>query len=112
MSGSCRYRLFYETVVRADLLSKLQYKNVHQIPKVTSISVSGATHTTLGRGLDNPVYHEGSLAVLRGNLAPGGAVIKPAACAPHLRDTIHSGLKLHHMVCALLCLHCAHRRRI
>ena len=41
------------------------------------------------RGLDNPVYHEGSLAVLRGNLAPGGAVIKPAACAPNLRE--HTG---------------------
>jgi dihydroxy-acid dehydratase len=34
------------------------------------------------RTLDNPVYHEGSLAVLRGNLAPDGAVIKPAACDP------------------------------
>ncbi len=34
------------------------------------------------RPLDNPVYHEGSLAVLRGNLAPDGAVIKPAACDP------------------------------
>lgn len=28
----------------------------------------------------NPVYREGSLAVLRGNLCPDGAVIKPAAC--------------------------------
>ena len=27
----------------------------------------------------NPIYGEGSLAVLRGNLAPSGAVIKPAA---------------------------------
>jgi dihydroxy-acid dehydratase len=34
------------------------------------------------RPLDNPVYHEGSLAVLRGNLAPDGCVIKPAACDP------------------------------
>jgi dihydroxy-acid dehydratase len=34
------------------------------------------------RPLDNPVYHEGSLAVLRGNLCPQGAVIKPAACDP------------------------------
>jgi dihydroxy-acid dehydratase len=34
------------------------------------------------RPLDNPVYHEGSLAVLKGNLAPDGAVIKPAACDP------------------------------
>ena len=34
------------------------------------------------RPLSNPVYHEGSLAVLRGNLCPDGAVIKPAACDP------------------------------
>jgi dihydroxy-acid dehydratase len=34
------------------------------------------------RSIDNPVYREGSLAVLRGNLAPDGAVIKPAACDP------------------------------
>ena len=34
------------------------------------------------RTLENPVYHEGSLAVLKGNLAPDGAVIKPAAMDP------------------------------
>jgi dihydroxy-acid dehydratase len=34
------------------------------------------------RPLSNPVYHEGSLAVLKGNLAPSGAVIKTAACDP------------------------------
>ncbi|MEP9367365.1 L-arabinonate dehydratase [Xanthobacter sp. VNH20] len=36
------------------------------------------------RTLDNPIYREGALAVLRGNLAPEGCVIKPSACAPHL----------------------------
>ena len=36
------------------------------------------------RPLSNPVYHEGSLAVLRGNLAPDGCVIKPAACPARL----------------------------
>ena len=36
------------------------------------------------RSLDNPVYADGALAVLRGNLAPDGCVIKPSACAPHL----------------------------
>ena len=41
------------------------------------------------RKLDNPVYHEGSLAVLRGNLAPDGAVIKPAACDPKYH--VHTG---------------------
>ena len=36
------------------------------------------------RPLTNPIYAEGALAVLRGNLAPGGVVIKPSACAKHL----------------------------
>jgi dihydroxy-acid dehydratase len=36
------------------------------------------------RPLDKPIYAEGALAVLRGNLAPGGVVIKPSACAPQL----------------------------
>jgi dihydroxy-acid dehydratase len=41
------------------------------------------------RTLENPIYHEGSLAVLKGNLAPDGAVIKPAACDPKFH--VHSG---------------------
>lgn len=41
------------------------------------------------RPLSNPVYKEGSLAVLRGNLCPDGAVIKPAACDP--RFYLHEG---------------------
>lgn len=34
------------------------------------------------RTLDNAIYNEGALAVLKGNLAPDGCVIKPSACAP------------------------------
>jgi len=41
------------------------------------------------RPLDRPVYAEGSLAVLRGNLAPEGCVMKPGACEP--RFLKHSG---------------------
>lgn len=41
------------------------------------------------RPLSNPVYHEGSLAVLKGNLCPDGAVIKPAACDPKFHK--HTG---------------------
>jgi dihydroxy-acid dehydratase len=41
------------------------------------------------RPLDNPIYAEGALAVLRGNLAPNGCVMKPSAAAPHLLK--HSG---------------------
>ncbi|MBL4731915.1 MAG: dihydroxy-acid dehydratase [Rhizobiaceae bacterium] len=61
--------------------------------KLDAITVSGRSlgdglegavvhHPDVIRSLDNPVYHEGSLAVLKGNLAPDGAVIKPAACDP------------------------------
>ena len=46
------------------------------------------------RTLDDAVYHEGSLAVLRGNLAPDGCVIKPAACAPRLREHDRSGARV------------------
>ncbi len=41
------------------------------------------------RPIDNPIYREGALAVLRGNLAPDGCVIKPSACAAHLLE--HTG---------------------
>ncbi|WP_417830491.1 L-arabinonate dehydratase [Thalassospira sp.] len=41
------------------------------------------------RPISNPVYKEGSLAVLKGNLCPTGAVIKPAACDPKFH--VHEG---------------------
>jgi dihydroxy-acid dehydratase len=36
------------------------------------------------RSLDNAIYQEGALAVLKGNLAPDGCVMKPSACEPRL----------------------------
>ncbi|HXF67831.1 MAG TPA: IlvD/Edd family dehydratase [Burkholderiales bacterium] len=36
------------------------------------------------RSLENPVFREGGIAVLRGNLAPGGAIIKQSAMDPQL----------------------------
>ncbi|AXI47588.1 dihydroxy-acid dehydratase [Sulfitobacter sp. SK012] len=67
---------------------------------LTAITVTGKTlgHDIEGarnynddviRPLSNPVYEEGSLAVLRGNLAPDGAVIKPAAMDPKFQK--HKG---------------------
>ena len=41
------------------------------------------------RGIDDPVCESNSLAVLRGNLCPDGAIIKPAAADPNLLR--HSG---------------------
>jgi len=41
------------------------------------------------RSLDDPIYAEGSLALLRGNLAPDGCIIKPSACDPRFLE--HEG---------------------
>jgi dihydroxy-acid dehydratase len=68
--------------------------------KIDAMTVNGSTlgqnigaaqvyNDDVIRPLDNPIYAEGALAVLRGNLAPDGVVIKPSACAPHLLQ--HSG---------------------
>ena len=67
--------------------------------KLDAMTVTGATlgeniagaavyNDDVIRTLDNAIYAEGALAVLRGNLAPSGCVIKPSACAPqYLRHT-------------------------
>ena len=44
------------------------------------------------RPLNKPIYAEGALAVLRGNLAPDGVIIKPSACDPRLLK--HTGRAL------------------
>jgi L-arabonate dehydrase len=41
-------------------------------------------NTEVVRPLDRPLAAQGGIAVLRGNLAPDGAVIKPSAASPHL----------------------------
>src|SRR6267154_3379839 len=41
------------------------------------------------RTVEKPIYAEGALAVLKGNLAPDGCVIKPSACEP--RFLKHTG---------------------
>jgi dihydroxy-acid dehydratase len=41
------------------------------------------------RSIETAIYQEGALAVLTGNLAPNGCVMKPSACEPRLRR--HTG---------------------
>lgn len=43
-------------------------------------------HPDVIRTLDNAIYAEGATAVLKGNLAPRGAVMKPSAAEPRLRQ--------------------------
>jgi dihydroxy-acid dehydratase len=49
-------------------------------------AISGAEiyNADVIRSLDNPVLEHGGLAILHGNLAPNGAVIKASAAEPHL----------------------------
>ena len=77
-----------------------------QLKDHLDLSVLTVTGKTLGENLedaavynddvirkfDNPIYAEGSLAVLKGNLAPNGCVIKPAACEKRLLK--HTGKAL------------------
>ena len=62
--------------------------------KTLGENIAGAEvfHDDVIRTLDTPIYAEGALAVLRGNLAPDGVVIKPSAVAPHLLS--HTGRAL------------------
>ncbi|OWJ63745.1 dihydroxy-acid dehydratase [Inquilinus limosus] len=50
------------------------------------------------RSPDDPLREKAGIAVLRGNLAPGGAIIKPSAASPHLlrhrgRAVVFDGLQ-------------------
>ena len=78
-------------------------KRVQQHLDTSVITVNGQTlgeniapaqvfHEDVIRPVENPIYAEGALAVLRGNIAPDGVVIKPSACAPHLLQ--HTGRAL------------------
>ena len=44
------------------------------------------------RTVENPIYREGALAVLKGNLAPDGCVIKPSACEPRFLNRPGAGV--------------------
>jgi dihydroxy-acid dehydratase len=46
----------------------------------TSLQGAEVYNDDVIRPLDNAIYQEGALALLKGNLAPDGCVIKPSAC--------------------------------
>ena len=54
-----------------------------------NIATAAVYNDDVIRPIENPIYNEGALAVLRGNLAPDGCVIKPSACPAHLHQ--HTG---------------------
>ncbi|MGL5117280.1 MAG: L-arabinonate dehydratase, partial [Beijerinckiaceae bacterium] len=63
--------------------------NVMGEPWRKSLEGAAVYNDDVIRPLDKAIYNEGALAVLRGNIAPDGCVIKPSACEPRLLK--HSG---------------------
>ena len=81
---------FYYAGGLTGLMSRLK-----SVLDLSQINVSGRTwaeclegaaiyNEDVIRPLDKAIYQEGALAVLKGNLAPDGCVIKPSACEPRL----------------------------
>ncbi|MFT4095630.1 MAG: L-arabinonate dehydratase [Rhodoblastus sp.] len=65
------------------LAGKLDLSQINASGETWATSLEGAAvyNDDVIRSIDNPIYKEGALAVLRGNLAPQGCVIKPSAAA-------------------------------
>ena len=65
------------------LKDRLDLTQINASGRTWAQSLEGATvyNDDVIRPIDNPIYKEGALAVLRGNLAPLGCVIKPSAAA-------------------------------
>ena len=72
------------------LKDRLDLTQINASGRTWAESLEGAAvyNDDVIRTIDNAIYREGALAVLRGNLAPQGCVIKPSAAAPrYLRHT-------------------------
>jgi dihydroxy-acid dehydratase len=86
---------FYYAGGLLGLLTRLKdFLDLNQInalgcPWAESLEGAEVYNDDVIRPLDRAIYQEGALAVLRGNIAPDGCVIKPSACDP--RFLKHSG---------------------
>jgi dihydroxy-acid dehydratase len=78
-AGGCRAAL---NVIGASL--NLDCLTVNGRPLGENIKDAEVVNEDVIRSLDNPIYPEGGTAVLYGNLAPDGAVMKGSACDPRL----------------------------
>jgi dihydroxy-acid dehydratase len=73
------------------LKSHLDLSQINASGEPWAESLEGATvfDDDVIRPIDRPIYEQGALALLKGNLAPDGCVIKPSACEP--RFLKHTG---------------------
>jgi len=94
-SGKYLMEDFYRAGGLRALLERLRHKLHTHAPTVNGLTlgenIAGATvfNDDVILPMDQALLSGGSLAVLKGNLCPDGAVIKPAAAEPHLLQ--HTG---------------------
>jgi len=72
-----------ESVLHVDAMT------VSGVPISASWAGCRTSDPTMIRSLDDPLIPEAGIAVLRGNLCPNGAVVKPSAASPEL--LVHTG---------------------
>jgi L-arabonate dehydrase len=72
--------------VMAELADRLHLDSITVTNKSVGENIAGAeiVNSQVIRPADQPLSERGSLVVLRGNLCPGGAVLKRSAAEPHL----------------------------
>ncbi len=88
---------FYYAGGMKGLMSRLRDGNLLHLDSMTvngntlgeNIADAEVYNDDVIRPLSSPIYQEGALAVLRGNLAPDGCVIKPSACSAKFQQ--HTG---------------------
>jgi dihydroxy-acid dehydratase len=88
---------FYYAGGMKGLMSRLRDGNLLHLDAMTvngntlgeNIADAEVYNDDVIRPLSSPIYQEGALAVLRGNLAPDGCVIKPSACSAKFQQ--HTG---------------------
>jgi dihydroxy-acid dehydratase len=68
-------------MTRLTSLMHLDAKTVSGVSLGDTLKTAMVHNDDVIRTLENPIYAQGALAVLKGNLAPNGCVIKPSACA-------------------------------
>ncbi|MEN9537930.1 MAG: hypothetical protein RLZZ126_165, partial [Pseudomonadota bacterium] len=88
---------FFEAGGMRGLMARLRDGGLLHLDAMTvtgqtvAVNIAGAEvyNDDVIRTLPNAIYKEGALAVLKGNLAPDGCVIKPSACSPKFQN--HTG---------------------
>jgi dihydroxy-acid dehydratase len=74
------------------VMKRLAEKNLLDLSVLTvtgvkledNLELAKITNTEIIRSFDSPIHTEGGLAILKGNLAPDGAVVKQVAVAPSM----------------------------